>query len=555
MVAPLPRSVFLIGVLWTSLLSGPVSAQTRPPTGPCSGTGFLSSSFASWSSLAPTGDLSRGFPSSASCARLLDRALDPLVGLFWNAGNPGALPFEVRDQRAEFALGREVISGDYRRPFDPGEETRRHISAFGWKPLGSRGAGFASAELTDGAFVDGVFSDVVSPYSSSPYVVADTSRANLDQMAARLEAAGGWQIGTFGVGLGVAFVGQETQSVASPVPRLNHSSGPAVRGGMVKRLGDGSLLLGVSGTWRSLNQRTRVYTVAAPTRIYQIDGFNDPAPQDVFGLYERRLEAEGWRIGTGISGNPAWGRWSAWANRGGSDERWSNEKIENPRTDLWTASSTTVGLAGSGRLFDRIGWSGKIEWTGVEGEAEPTPPIDSEFDPDRDPIAFRTRERLLDAVLGGATPMGAGRWEVGAEFRLSQEWRKRFDSRVGVGSDLDMRSIGVSVEVLRRLGQELEVSATGNVSSYSPIGEIPNPASMGPEYRRWIGPEMALLATPASTRHLGVSLRWNRGSGQAYWVKLGVSVFGTGNLATVYPLLPDGDRRSWSLGGGVTLRD
>lgn len=114
----------------------------------------------------------------------------PRVGLFWNGGNPAALPFEVTEKRSLFGASRGGASGEYRRPFDPGSESRSRAEASGRQPLGSRGAGVASALLEDASFQEGVFSNVLRSYTSSPHVVADTSGTDLDQLGARAAATG-----------------------------------------------------------------------------------------------------------------------------------------------------------------------------------------------------------------------------------------------------------------------------------------------------------------------------------------------------------------------------
>lgn len=517
--------------------------------------GGLARTYEPWSLLVPLADLPRGFPSAQVQLPGLLEESEPRVGLFWNAANPGALPFEVQEVRSAFAASRENVSGDYHRPFDAGSESHTRAVAVGWRPLGSRGAGVASAVLNDASYADGVYSDVVRPYASSPYLVADTSSADLDQLSARLEAAGGWQLGPYGLGIGVGFQGQETRSVASPVPRLNHSAGPGVSGGVARAFSSGNVRLGVSGRWQSLNERTRVYTVAAPTRIYQIDGYAEAPPQDVSSLYERRLELEAWTYGGGIAGTARGADWALWGHRAGSKERWSNERIRHPRTDAWQAWSTTVGSAASGRVFGTTLVTATVRWTELDGQAEPAPSPDADDALFEDPAVFRADEEALDAALEIRSPLGDGRWVIAGVLTLKQEWRDREDSRVEAGSSLDMRAVGGSLEILRALTRGLAVSASGALLAYDPIGAIPNPAAMGPEYRRWAGPEMAILGTPTTTRHFSLGARWDPGAGRAFWLRLESTSVGPGDLETVLTLLPEGTRSTWRLSGGVTLRD
>jgi hypothetical protein len=477
------------------------------------------------------------------------------VGLFWNGANPAAIPFEVDEARSVFGLGLEGVSGDYHRPFDAGSESRTRAAAGGWRPLGARGAGVASAVLDDGSYRRGVFSNGVQPYTSSPYVVADTSGTNLDQLAARLEAAGGWQLGPYGLGLGVGFQGQETRTLASPVPRRTHSAGPGVSGGAVRTFAGGAARLGVFGRWQSLNETVQVHTVAAPTRIYQINGYFEPKPANVSGLYVRWFERESWTVGGGLSGTTLGMDWALWGHRAQAEERQSNERREDPRYDTWRAWSTTLGGSFARRVSGEALLTGTVGWTGLDGEAEPASAVDPGDEQLEDPVVFRVAEQALDLTLDLRAPLGDGRWTLAAALMVNQEWRVRRDSRVGAKSDLDMRTLGASFEVLWATSRGLALSAGAALLSYDPVGGIPDPNAMGPEYRRWIGPEMTLWATPASTRAFTLGVRWDAGPGRAFWLRLGAASTGTRGLKTVLPLLPDGRRSTWNVSGGVTLGD
>ena len=97
-------------------------------------------------------------------------------------------------------------------------------------------------------------------------------------------------------------------------------------------------------------------------------------------------------------------------------------------------------------------------------------------------------------------------------------------------------------------------SAGAALFAYDPVGGIPDPNAKGPEYRRWIGPEMTLLSTPASTRSLTLGGQRAAGAGRTFRIRLASATLDKGSPASVLPLLPTGRRQSWNISLGVTLR-
>ncbi len=529
-------------------------AQARAASGPGLVHGFLGEGDAPWSALAPLADLPRAFPARIRWPLGLLTGDAPRQGLFWNGANPGGLPFEVDETRSLFGVGTEDVSGDYHRPFDPGRESRTRAAATGWRPLGSVGAGIATATVESGSYRDDVHSEGVRPYSSNPYVVADTFGSDLDQFSTRLEAAGGWRLGEWGVGVAAGFQGQETRTVASPVPRRMRSAGPGVGGGVVRQFAEGRLRLGVFGRWQSLNETMQVYTVAAPTQIYQIAGYFDPRPASVTSRYFRNSEREAWTLGGGASGSVGETAWTVWGHRAQADERYFNEQSNDPRSDLWRASSTTLGAAASHRMSGGAQLSATLTWTDLEGEAEPPPPVDPDADPIEDPVTFRVDERTVSAVVDLRIPFGGDLWNLATALTFDSEVRVRRDQIIRVESNLDTRALGISAEVVRALGRTLAVSAGAALVGYDPVGGVPNPAAMGPEYRRWIGPELTVLGSPASTRALVLGGRWDDGSGRRVWLRLTTTSMGPGTSSATLPQTVDGRRSAWTVAGGVVLR-
>lgn len=532
----------------------PVAAQARPTAGPTTIGAAPGSRLHSWSVLAPLADLPREFPGWMPVfGGLLDDAPRG-VGPFETAGNPGGLPFDIVDSRASFGMSTERSSGDYRRPFDAVRESRTRAGAVGRQRLGRTGAGIGSVMVENSGYRGDVHSEGARPYSSSPYAVADTFGSDLDQFSARLEAAGGWRLGAWGVGVAAGFQGQETRTVASPVPRRMRSAGPGVGGGIVRELIADRLQAGVSGHWQSLKETVEVYTVAAATQILQFGAYIDPPPAVVTSRYHRGIEREAWTLGAALSGTEQGVDWVLQGRRTGADERHYNEQSNDPRSDLWRANGLSLGLATMGRLSGTARWSASIGWTALDGEAEPPPPVDPDADPIDDPVTFRVDERQLVGSVGLRAPLGGDGWVVAGTLTMVSEVRDRRDEIVRVTSHIDVRTVGLATEVARDLGGGWGVVVGGSALSAQPVGGIPTPDAMGPAYRRWIGPELAMAGTPATTLGFTAGARWDADDGRRVWLRVSSASLSPGSSAASLPQVPEGDRRRWELSGGVVLR-
>src|ERR1019366_6815630 len=171
-----------------------------------------------WSPLTIQGDLPRTLPSaSVAMPSLLMPA--PKVGLFWSAANPAAIPWDVNDSLVDMTAAHSAQSGTYRRPLDPQGAQLSQLSGTGWQPVGTRGALVGRVIFDRNTNNGGTRSDVNDPYGSTPFVLTDTSTSAVRQSRARLEGAGGWRLGNWGIGTALGYDTQNSATVGAPFAR------------------------------------------------------------------------------------------------------------------------------------------------------------------------------------------------------------------------------------------------------------------------------------------------------------------------------------------------
>lgn len=533
----------LLSLLALSSPAAAALAQSTAAPGP-PGTGDLPAWTRSWSPLAPIADLGRQPPGRGVFPQLLTLPT-PRVGLFWTAGNPAALPLEVGEARVEFRGGASGVSGDYARPLDPGGVSRGGASAFGWRPLGTRGAavGRFIVELT--TLEDSIFADVLEPYGSNPFIVMDTIGDPMRRTAVRAEGATGWRFGSLAVGLGFGFEPQETRTIESPVPRLDRSTNPGATGGMVYGRPDGAFAVGAYGRWRQVTQLTSITTIAQPSRIFEIQGYEEPVPLDLQpATYRRRFEGNAYALGASAGGRVAGLSWALWGQGEATEEdQGAGGNLEDPSRDTWDADGWAAGgalrwtAAGERLLVTLDG-----RYRTLEGEA---------FRGDVGGVVFTVDESRFDAdvEVRYASPGG---WLAAGRFGAIREVRRRRDRLAQAASDIRSWEAGGAAEVGRRFG-DLALSAGGLLSAYGPSGTAPPPDEMGPVYRRFVGPELSLGLAEAREVAGQLTIRWDPSASTGLWIRGRAGELEPAAGAADFPLLPSGSRTRWSLTAGAVL--
>jgi hypothetical protein len=446
---------------------------------------------------------------------------------------------------AQFRVGPSESSGEYRRPLDPGTELRLGASALGWTTLSARGGAIGRVVVERVEQRDGARADVLIPYTSNPFVVMDTLGDALGATAARLEGAGGWRIGSLGVGLGLGFEASETRTVASPVPRLRRVASPGVTAGLNYYLGRWDLEVGLFGRWQQTAQTIFVSSRAARTRVYVLGGYFEPVPLDLTeDVFLRRIDRRARAGGVSLGGRFLGVRWSLFARVDQLEEGQSSVLSNDPPTDRWNAGGWTAGfgaqrLVGHGRALVTLSARGSR----LAGEA---------FRADVEEVNFETDEQALN-VSGEVRLLRHNNWAAVMRFTLERENRQRRDVLARVGSDLKHWEPGAAIEVSRWMTFGLAVAEGATISQHAPWGTIPNPDRMGPAYRRYLAPELAVYGTETVSRSASLTLRWQARSDTSLWIRgRSTTVSGGGAIGRI-AFLPSGTRGSQTLDLGVTL--
>jgi len=497
---------------------------------------------ARWSPLARTGDLARALPAAPAFPSLLSFP-EPRVGLSWTTGNPAAFATELDDERVEFRLGLAGASGDYFRPLDPADVRSGQLSTLGWRRLGERGAVIGGAVFDRTTYGDPAFADVLVPYGSNPFVVLDTIGDATRRTAIRIEGATGWRFGRLGLGLALGWEGQSRRTIESPVPRLDRAATPGAVLGATLELAEG-VRLGVHARRREMAEFVQITTISQPSRIFQLEGYEEPIPLDLQpDQYERRFERTENALGAGLAFRLLGGTWAVYGQRETTDEnQFTRTNERDPPTDRWEAGGWTLG--GGAQWSGGAGaWSLTLDgrYTTLDGEASRA---------DLEAVVFTVDESRLRTAADVRLRLGDA-WRLGARAEVGRDAHDRQDLLAQATSDIASWRTGGAIEIARRLGERFAFAIGGRLGSYGPSGTIPDPETRGPEYRRYVGPGLALELTEALTGAGTATLRWQAGTSSGLWVQ--------GELGTLdpreetAPLLPSGSRRGWRVIAGAAL--
>jgi len=497
-----------------------------------------------WSPLARVADLARELPSGPAFPDLLSFPA-PRVGLFWTVGNPASLPLELEDARVEFRAGARGASGDYARPLDPGDPSSGAISTMGWRPLGDRGAVIGSAVFDRTTFGDSLFADVQLPHSSNPFVVMDTIGDPVRRNAFRLEGATGRRFGKLSLGVAVGWEGQSNRTIASPVPRLDRTATPGATGGVVYEIGP-RVRIGAHARWRQQREFIQIATISQPSRVFQIEGFEEPIPLDLQpNIFDRRFERNQYALGGSVGLDVLGGTWVVFGQREHAEEdQFTNQREADPPTDRWDADGWTVGGAAQwGAAKERWLITLDARYTTLEGEA---------FSANVRGIVFTVDEERFIGDLDARLGLGRG-WRAGVHVGVRRDTDDRRDLLAQATSNIRSWQGGAALELARVFSRRFAASIGGRFSSYGPSGEIPDPDDLGPVYRRFIGPGLALQLAEAFNAAGTATLRFQAAERTGFWVRGQFAVLDP--TGSSIPLLPTGTRRGWTFTAGAILEE
>ena len=491
--------------------------------------------------LAPVAELVRE-PAPVPQLPLLLTAPAPRAGLFWTLGNPAALPLELNDRYTAFRAAYTDEAGTYRRPLDAASTGTIAVSGSGWRPVGARGA-LSGGVVVQQTSMDQMAAGVSDPYGMSPHLFSDTSGTSLGETAARLDGAGGWRLGGWGLGLALGFDTWTTRTGVARVPRFQRGVRPTATAGLTRTLGP--LVLAAHARWQAEVQTTSLTTRGVTDRVYDIAGYTEPVPVDLGpgqGYY-RRIERDAAALGGGAGLTTGTIRWIAFGEVTRLDERQSSQQNNNPPTDNWDATGHVLGLSveaalagGRGRLVSGIRWSH------VSGEA-------TRADLVAEGILYRATDDAVDGGVDVRLRLGS-RWQAGARLSITHDYDARDDILARVGSALRTWSPSFSLETAYDLSDRLALSLGAGAAWRTPIGSIPDPGPTGAGYQEWLAPELSYYATPTLTEALRVAARWRAG-GQEIAVQAQYGHTAARGAGYQLPFAPVGSRETWDVGVSV----
>lgn len=536
----------LAALLAAALLgAGPGTATAQlqsvgPDVNPPDPLGWLDA----WSPLVEVGDLPRHLPGArAVLPEPLFRPL-PRAGLFWTAGNPAGLADEVPGSRTELAAGISGRSGPYRRPLDPAEESSTGAGGLAWGPLGANGAGIG--RVTAGASGrEGDHANVVQPYSSAPLAILDTIGAARTRTSARVEGAGGWRTGKVSFGLGLGYLAHKMETDGSPVPVSSRSTRPGATAGLAYGDSDG-LRAGVHARWQQATHSVNIFSVAAPSRVYELLGYDEPVAFNLSGqFYGQRVEEDSWAAGGSLAGVTSGLRWVATARVEGHETRRFDNNSNNPQVDRWEAEGVSLALAGRSTLWGGAEAVAELRYRSVDGGAR-KPSLEGEV--------FTGEERRLSGA--GELRFGLGpRWTAAARLAVARESRTRRDLLVGIRSEVSAWETGLGASLVRVLPGGGRIGGGLAVSHYVPSGAIPAPGAVNQVYERWISGENLLAGVEAWSwsGRLGARLPLSGAADLVVRGGYGSASPGETGGGTVLTDPPEGSRRRWEASLGVVL--
>jgi hypothetical protein len=495
-----------------------------------------------WSPFTLSADLPRTLGPAPAIPSVLDPT--PRLGLFWTRGNPGALPFEVADAWTRFRGVTRNASGDYRRPLDAGTESAFTLSALGWRALDDQGAviGRAVSEQRKLGEDPGIS---IRPYGSSPFTAVDTSGVENRQVMARLEGAGGWRLGRFGVGVAGGIEAHDHQTRRSGKPRFGRATLPAAAAGLATPLGSG-VRVGAYGRWSSFAETTQSAAVAEIGMIRDMRGLREPAPHLVTTAnpYFLRIEHDHRAVGLGAAGLSRGTEWATFVERSRlRQESWNDRTEDSPPANVWRAESWTVG-ASVQRPAAGLLWTADLRWTDLSGDAT----LAKAEAPD-----FVADEGAVSAALEGRTEPQGDRWGGAARIFIEYQTRERVDLAAELREEVESLTWGVAGTLARRLGERTEISGGLTYASYQTRGAIPRAPDEGPGFRQFVAPEISLRSSSATAWGALAEARRELRDGFLLAAFARRDSLSPADEVRVLPLRPSGDRRATQFGITATL--
>lgn len=521
-------------------------AQDAPPSAwaRAHDTGSATSSvpvawLGAWSPLRPIGEVARGELRAPLGLGLIESP-SPVAGAFVLAGAPGALARDLqprmRGDSARFGtlrLQRARESGAFHRPFDMAESAAWQVSGGGWAPVGQRGVAIGRFTVDDERNATSTYSERISAGWSSPFIATDSVRPPLQRTRARLEGALGLRLGEFGVGLSAALDSREHNSIDFPLRRSGRWAMPAAMLG-VERVFPGRVRVGGYYRWSEPSETHVLNPSPLVTVIYPLQGYDEPPGIAVGGSpyyvrYDRRATAVGGTIELSAFGGHMV---LTHEQSRRADDQYVQFSVRVRPTDAWrmSGSETRAQIARDFAGGPRIMIVASDVQFGGEGRRSDLAGLAIQGDEAQQAVELDIRQRWTKwraGVAGGAIRRAFSRQDFVAELRAQHTVQTPF----------------VSTEVARLFGGSAVAIGT-SWASRVPAGTVPNATERGPNYRRFLAPELAYETADASA--WAVSLSWQQRLANRHWLLSLRHERASSQGVVVERLQPGGQRERWS---------
>lgn len=494
-----------------------------------------------WSPFTPIAEVP-WVPTSTTALPDLLGATAPRIGMFWTAGIPAAIPFEMRDQRIALDGAGAQDGGAYRRALDPVSPSVQQVTGLAWQPVGDWGGAVGRVVADREAASEAPFSTVVDPYVVDPFVLTDTTSPPQRRIRARLEGAFGWRFGSWGVGIAGGIEASDHSTVNARFAHLGRTAQPSAVLSLARTL-FGGIRLAAFARWTRGTETISLTPYTESGRAYSLDGYNDPDPQDIsFAQYLfRRAARAAHAFGGALSGSALGASWVAYAERGYRHDHYFTAQIANPPTDTWDAGGWRGGGALQRSVLDSaLLLTATMTYAAASGDARLAA---------LQGVIYRGGAKTLDLSLD-ARWAPARAWTVAIRGSWERMHWTGQDYIVGVRTDLVSWTPSITAAVARRFGA-FAVSAEGGMGWYAAQGTIPDPSKLGPVYDTLVAPSLGLAATPARPFAAGLAIQQRTGRGVSLmlagrWQHLSPTT-------TAVPSAPSGARWGWSTRVGVVV--
>jgi hypothetical protein len=497
-----------------------------------------------WSPLQRAGLMPRSAPLLAGAPATL---LGPVarVGTFWSGGNPAGLAWETGAAHAELNARASGQEGDFRRPLEPGAVSSQSVQALAWQPLGEFAGIVGHTTYEEAGFDPGTVTTSLSPWSSSPFVVIDSTRSAHRLARSRVEGAGGRRFGNLAVGAALAHEAVDGHSRATRVPRLNRSSRPAAVLGAAWQAGPA--WVGVYGRAAHDAETTQMFGAGSPTLVQRLNGTAPPTTIIVgqSQIFYHRRDTRSRGGGVTASGAMAGWVWAAHGDAGAVRERLSMVRSADPPTDRWDADVLGAGLVVQrGILNEGTALTVGGRWARSAGSA---------FVSRSDTVIFRGVE---SAAWGGA----ALRWQpvtsasaAAVALNLGYDRRDRGDTaEVSLRTRLEGLTTQLATEFSHTLDFGLTVAAGYTLTRHSARGSAPAAHNYPAGIRTLLAGETGYMATPSMSHGgaFGGSLHVAQATALRLQARYQSLAPGAGPR---FELAPSGSRGQWSVEFGAVL--